>query len=60
MMTYYKYSKLIEVIERGDKLVHWAIVEYYILSMKSKRVCVDIRRLVILPTLTELTDTSVG
>ena len=52
-LTHYKYRKVIQVIGGDDNLVCKSVVEYFILSIESKRVCVDIRSLVIFPTLTE-------
>ena len=51
ILTVYKYCKVIEVIESEDGLIRKVRVEYRIPSLKRKEVCVDIRRLVILPNL---------
>ena len=51
-LTFYKYIKVLEVIESEDSLVRKAKIEYRIPSLKKKEVIVDIRRLVILPNLT--------
>ena len=51
MLSIYKYCKVVRVNESGDGLVRRVIVEYRILSLKQKHVCVDIRRLVILPNI---------
>jgi len=51
ILTFYKYIKVIEVIKSEDGLVRKVRVEYRIPSLKKKEVCVDIRRLVILPNL---------
>ena len=45
------YCKVVRVLESGDGLVRKVIVEYRIPSLKQKQVCVDIRRLVILPNI---------
>ena len=42
---------MLKVIESEDGLVRKVIVEYRIPSLKKKEVCVDIRRLVILPNI---------
>ena len=49
MLTLYKYCKVLKLIESEDGLVRKVMVEYRILSLKKKEVCVDIRRLVIWP-----------
>ena len=46
-----KMISVIRVLESGDGLVRRVIVEYRIPSLKEKQVCVDIRRLVILPNI---------
>ena len=51
ILTFYKYIRVIEVIESEDGLVRKAKVEYRIPSLKKKEIIVDIRRLVILPNL---------
>ena len=51
MVSVYKYCKVVRVLESDDGLVRRVIVEYRILSLKEKQVCVDIRRLVILPNI---------
>ena len=51
MLTFYKYCKVVDVVLSQDDLVRKVIVEYRIPSLKKKQICVDIRRLVILPTL---------
>ena len=51
ILTLYKYCKVLEVIESEDGLVRKVIVEYRIPSLKKKEVCVDIRRIVILPNI---------
>ena len=51
ILTFYKYIKVIEVIKSEDGLVRKVRVEYRIPSLKKKEICVDIRRLVILPNL---------
>ena len=51
MLTLYKYCKVLKVIESEDGLVRKVIVEYRIPSLKKKEVCVDIRRIVILPNI---------
>ena len=53
MLTVYKYCKVIKLVESGDGLVRKVIVEYRILSLKQNQVCVDIRRLVILPNVSK-------
>ena len=57
MLTFYKYCKVVDVVLSQDDLVRKVIVEYRIPSLKKKRVCVDIRRLVVLPNL-EVSDRS--
>ena len=52
MLTLYKYCKVLKVIESEDGLVRKVIVENRNPSLKKKEVCVDIRRLVILPIIT--------
>ena len=49
MFTLYTYCKTVKVVESEDGLVRKVMVEYRIPSLKKKEVCVDIRRLVILP-----------
>ena len=51
MFSVYKYCKIVRVLESVDGLVRRIIVEYSIPSLKRKQVCVDIRRLVILPNI---------
>ena len=51
MISVYKYCKVVRVLESRDGLVRRVIVEYRIPSLKQKQVCVDIRRLVILPNI---------
>ena len=51
MLLVYKYCKVVGVLESDDGLVRRVIVEYRIPSLKEKQVCVDIRRLVILPNI---------
>ena len=51
MLTVYKYCKVVRVLESEDGLVRRVIVEYRIPSLKQKQVCVDIRRLDILPNI---------
>ena len=46
MVTYYRYCN---VVLGRDGLVRWVVIEYYIPSAKSKQICVDISRLVVLP-----------
>ena len=50
-LTFNKYCKVIQVVMSNDDVVRKVIVEYLIPSLKMKQVCVDVRRLVILPTL---------
>ena len=52
MLTLYKYCKVLRLIESEDGLVRKVIVEYRIPSLKKKEICVDIRRLIILPNIT--------
>ena len=52
MLTIYKYCKVTKLIESEDGLVRKVNVEYRIPSLKKKEICVDIRRLVILPNIT--------
>ena len=52
MLTLYKYCKAIKLIESEDGLVRRVNVEYRIPSLKKKEICIDIRRLVILPNIT--------
>ena len=51
ILTLYKYCKILKVVESEDGLVRKVIVEYRIPSLKKKEVCVDIRRIVILPNI---------
>ena len=51
VISVYKYCKVVRVLESDDGLVRRVIVEYRIPSLKKKQVCVDIRRLVILPNI---------
>ena len=51
MVSVYKYCKVVRVLEYGDGLVRRVIVEYRIPSLKQKQVCVDIKRLSILPNI---------
>ena len=51
MVSVYKCWKVVRVLESEDGLVRRVIVEYRIPSLKEKQVCVDIRRLVILPNI---------
>ena len=51
MLFIYKYCKVVRVLESRYGLVRRVIVEYRIPSLKQKQVCVDIRRLVILPNI---------
>ena len=51
VISVYKYCKVVRVLESDDGLVRRVIVEYRIPSLKEKQVCVDIRRLVILPNI---------
>ena len=51
MISVCKYCKVVRVLESDDGLVKRVIVEYRIPSLKEKQVCVDIRRLVILPNI---------
>ena len=51
MLTLYKYCKTLKVVESEGSLVRKVIVEYRIPSLKKKEVCVDIRRIVILPNI---------
>ena len=51
MITFYKYCKVIKTLPSDDNLVRKVIIEYRIPSLKQKQVCVDVRRLIILPTL---------
>jgi len=52
MLTLSKYCKVLRLIESKDGLVRKVIVEYRIPSLKKKEICVDIRRLIILPNIT--------
>ena len=49
MLTVYKYCKVIQILWSDDGLVRRVMVEYRIPSLKKKQVCVEVRRLVILP-----------
>ena len=51
IISVYKYCKVVKVLESNDGLVRRVIVEYRIPSLKEKQVCVDIRRLIILPNI---------
>ena len=51
MVIFHKYYKVIELILSSDGIVRRVLVEYYIKSSKAKHICVDIRSLVILPTI---------
>merc|ERR1712089_54307 len=51
ILTLYNIVKVLKVIESEDGLVRKVIVVYRIPSLKKKEVCVDIRRIVILPNL---------
>ena len=51
MVTFYKYCKIVNTVPSDDGFVRKVIVEYCIPSLKKKQVCVDVRRLIILPTL---------
>ena len=51
MLSVFKYCKVLRVLEPREGLVRRVIVEYRILSLKQNQVCVDIRRLVILPNI---------
>ena len=52
MLTMYKYCKVTKLIESEDGLVRKVNVEYRIPSLKKKEICIDIRRLVVLPKIT--------
>ena len=52
ILTVYKYCKVIEVIESEDGLIRKVKIEYRIPSLKKKEICVDIKRLVLLPNIT--------
>ena len=56
MVSVYKYCKVVRVLESDDGLDRRVIVEYRIPSLKQKKICFDIRRLVILPNILILED----
>ena len=49
MFTYYRHCNVVEFVLGRDGLVRRVVIEYYIPSAKSKQICVDISRLVVLP-----------
>ena len=49
MFTYYRYDNVVELVLGRDGLVRRVVIEYYIPSAKSKQICVDISRLIVLP-----------
>ena len=53
LVTYYKYCKVIELVPGSDGLVRRVIMKYHIPSAKSKQICVDVRRLVVLQKITD-------